>query len=421
MGRVLALTPACLLGSLAVACGDDPDHGDDGPRTAAPACEAVAIGGDPRALFDHAVVDPDAVRSALPLGDMFPGALEALSFELGFALEGVNVPVIAPADLSLRTIEATRFLTGERVGETDYGMAFSVCSDGAGTPVVEGWFAHVTGLAPELAARLDGDGVDCARGENPRETSETCTVRLPETGPGRLVVPAGAQLGSAGGTGRTEYRPGLDFNLLDTRHPNRFVNPDRIGADEGLGRGFRFGVCAYAYFVEPFRSAYLSRVGLGDERRRSRDAPCGTLSFGRAGTAAGVWVLQEAAHLDVREDAAALFAHLVVLGPSPITPDEHQVISAEPAELSAFDGQSFLLRHAVRDEGDVDRAFEDMTPGTVHCVRSEAVGATARGASFLLALSPDGETLTMERVPGDCAEVPAAERRFGPEALTLVR
>lgn len=408
---------------IVAACGDADDESEAGVETQAPTCASL-VGDDPRELFRQPVVSPDAVLASLVLGDMDPAALDPFTFELGFLLDGLNVPVTAPADLYVHAIEYTDFLTGARAGERDYSLNFSVCShdDGTGAVAVEGVFAHVTSLESELLNRFSDAQLSCERGEGNGETIESCGVRYFPARDERLMIPAGTLIGGAGGTGKTAYRPGFDFNLLDERFPNAFVNPERLGSDDGPGRWYRYGACVYEYFAEPWRAEYLSRVGRGPSARRvSRAAPCGRLEIDVAGTAAGLWIEEQYAGLDVNRDLIQdVTARTLVLAPSVLQPETHQVISAASEALSRSAVGRHLWEMQVADAGDINRRFEDMQPGQVHCLDATAEGAPAIAAAFVLEVL-DERALRIERVSDACSTLTPAQRIFSAAALTFVR
>lgn len=389
--------------------------------TAAPRCSDLT-GADAKAVFTQPVVPTDKVLESLIFGGMDPGTLEPINFELGFRLTEINVPVVAPADLYVRSVEVTRFLVGSRAGETDYAITFHVCSDDAtGTTevAVEGDFAHITSLAPSIATKLEG-ALECSTNAGPEETVETCRRFFEPTGDDAFVIDAGEPIGTAGGTGATSYRPGFDFNLLDTRFPNPFVNPERIGAEEGPGRWFRYGACVYEYFTDATRAAYLGKVGQNGDLRGSTSTPCGTLAIDQAGTAAGVWIRADKASLDISSDWIGVLENLLVLGPHPVFPGKREVVSSEMQGIASTDGHGLLIEFEQQDDGDVNRSFYQMGPGPIHCVDGAGFGNPV-AHSYYLQLGPSGDTLTVERLAAPCATTPADKRVLGANAIQFVR
>jgi hypothetical protein len=407
---------------LAGACGGGDDDGGGEPdevETLAPRCDEVA-GGDPRELLTHAVVPTESVFETLIFGGMDPGTLEPINFELGYRLDGINVPVTAPADLYVRSFEYTSYLTGSRAGETDYAVSFTICSDAEGAPAVEGDFAHITALEPDFADIIATATFDCYDNEGPEETIETCRVFYPADADDGLVIPVGTAIGSAGGTGNTDYAPGFDFNLLDTRYPNEYVNPDRIGAEEGPGRWFRYGACVYEYFAEPMRSAYLDVVGQNGDLRVSADDPCGTMSIDMDGTAAGVWILAGAAELDISTDLVGVLENLLVLGPHHVFPGTREVISSEMLEVASWQDGGLLVEFEPEADAASNPSFYDMEPGTIHCLDAAGFGNEVPH-HYYVELGDGGDTLTLERLEASCSLVEPEARAFTGAALEFVR
>ncbi|MCC7072703.1 MAG: hypothetical protein IT383_15345 [Deltaproteobacteria bacterium] len=380
----------------------------------APTCATLA-GESERELFTEAIVPVDAVRESLVFGGMDPGSLEPINFELGFMLNDINIDVTAPAELYVRALGRNEYLSGLRAGETDYQLVFDVCTDEDGAVLVEGDLAHITTIATELQPLFEARADECETHEAADESVRACRWFLNDE---PAVIAAGTLLGTAGGTGATTYAPGLDVNLLDARAPNAFVNPERLGAEEGPGRAFRYGACAYEYFVEPFRSSYLAAVGLGGVPRESEDAPCGTLSVGQSGTAAGVWIREDKASLEVSDNLVEVLEHLLVLAPDQLDPAHRQVVSTELDELSAHDGVNRLMQFDVISDGDVNPSLYAMRPGTIYCLDTEAFDAWA---GYYLELLDEGRRLKIERHADSCAGTASTLRTFGPTAIEFVR
>jgi hypothetical protein len=405
---------------IAAACGTSEPEGD--VTTAAPRCSDLTDG-DAKALFGTPVVPASSVLESLIFGGMDPGTLEPINFELGFRLTDINVPVHAPTDLYVRSIEMTKFLVGSRAGETDYAITFHVCSeDSSGTTevAVEGDFAHVTALEPSLAAHLMGSELECSTNPGPDETVETCRRFFTPTGDAALVIAEGELIGSAGGTGATAYRPGFDFNLLDTRFETEAVNRDRLGAEDGPGRWFRYGACVYEYFTGATRTDYLSKVGQNGDLRAYASAPCGTLSVDKAGTAAGVWIRADKAELDISNDWIGVLENLLVLAPHPVFPGQREVVSSELLSIANHDDRGLLVEFTQVDSGDVNRSFYDMTPGPIHCVTGAGFGIPDPH-HYYIQVGPAGESLTIERLASTCDATPLAARTFGSAAIQFVR
>jgi hypothetical protein len=391
--------------------------------TAAPRCVDIAPT-DAKGVFTHPVVPTDKVLESLIFGGMDPGTLEPINFELGFRLTDINVPVTAPSDLYMRSLEYTNFLVGSRAGETDFSASFHVCSDDARGELevaVEGDFAHITSLDDDLQAIVDARTFECSTNAGPTETVETCRTFFAPTGDDALVVAAGAPIGTAGGTGLTSYAPGFDFNLLDVRFPNEYANPDRLGREEGPGRWFRYGACVYEYFTGATRDAYMAKVGQNGDLRVNDSDPCGRMSIDQPGTAAGIWARADKADLDISTDLVAVLQSLLVLGPHPVFPGQREVVSSEMPEIaSRMDGTGLLIEFEQNDEGDFNRSFYQMTPGTIHCVDGAGFGVPDPH-SYYIEVGAGGDTLTIEKLASTCASTPQASRAFTAKAMHFVR
>lgn len=404
-------------------CSGGDNGGGNGPvaSTLSPLCSEVG-GVSGKDLFPVAVVPADKVVESLIFGGMDPGGFEPINHELGFLLNDINVPVTAPGILDIRSIEYTNYLEGARAGETDYGFAFHVCSveeDGVRQPAVAGNFAHMTGLAPAFQEILDSQEFNCETYETIDETAETCHLTIPLTESEGLLVQPGTLMGSAGGSGLTAYAPGFDFNLMDTRHPNQYVNPNRLGSETGAGRGFRYGACVYEYFEEPYKTSYLDKVGQGGDHRVHDDLPCGTLSVDLDGKAAGIWIREDMAALEMGgDDWITVVGNVLVLGPHPVFPGSREVISSYMTEVSGAEG--LLIEFQQTNVGDVNLSVYDMTVGTTHCVSATGFGNPIE-YHFLIEVEELGAKLKLERLDASCELTAEADRVFSPAAITFVR
>ncbi len=391
-------------------------------ESAAPLCATVAGDASGKEVFSVPVVPTGKILEALVFGGMDPGTLEPINYELGFRLNDINVPVTSPGALYLQSIESTRYIGGFRDGETDFGMTFHVCSkegDSANLVAVEGDFAHMTELAPALLAYLDSDDVHCDMSDGPEEDTENCAVRFNDLD-NPVIVAAGDPLGSAGGTGLTAYMPGFDFNLLDARFAVPWINPDRIGAEEGPGRGFRYGACVYEYFSEPMMSEYLGLVGQNGVMRDDPQIPCGTMAIDVENSAAGLWMRADQTQLDISTDWVGVLSNVLVVGPHPITPQTHQVISSELLEVAEFNGGGILLEYEYPGAGEVNPRIQDIEPGTIYCLESEGYLNPTPFYHYIM-LSEDRTTLRIERLENSCAAVATMDRGFSNAAIDFVR
>ena len=104
--RLRRLAPFLLLSLLSPGCGGG--GGEPPPpvvhQSQAPSCADLVGDGDPRLLFSHRLIDPEAVSAAVVLGDMDPSSpQETLNFEQGMYVP-VNTPLSAPTDIYVEAI-----------------------------------------------------------------------------------------------------------------------------------------------------------------------------------------------------------------------------------------------------------------------------------------------------------------------------
>lgn len=389
-----------------------------------PSCDSVTEANasvNPKDLFSLAVVDPVFVSSSLPIGELEAGDNTPINHELGFLLNAINVDVTAPADLYVKSLTSTEYLTGSRAGEVDYGINYQVCShlvNNKERVAVEGDYAHMTGINNNLMTTLGG--ASCVEDINDVESTNKCSVNYIND---YLLIDKGTLIGTAGGTGLTPYKPGFDANLIDFRFVNTFVNPDRIGAEEGPGAGYRYGACTYEYFFDPDKTAYLNKVGLPGEPRDSISDPCGKLSgVGEAGTAAGIWIPEDKADLDVSTQLFDVMSNILVLADHLINPDSLMNISTDSVFVADVGGEATLVDLMKVNTGDVNVAYKNMSPGTVYCLHGTSnKGGGTTNFYYYLELVDAGETLKLERLVSACKNTPEASRTFTDKVMRFVR
>lgn len=451
-GALLALT-------VGAACGTDPTSslGGEGEgegegetfvehESRAPLCDDLVSADNPRELFPFALVDPAAVTDAIPFGNLEPEApQEVLNHEVGFYIEGVRVPLTSPADLYVQSIERSFHAYD---GVTDFGVAYHVCSymDGeVRKPAVTGSFAHLGSLSAELQAFFDAELAKYDAGE---PTAIGCNEDRTECGVSMnahrdllgdpawaYVLEGGASLGTAGAQEEGGIGPaGVDTNLQDRRindfAGNFYLNPDRLGAEEGPGVSWRYGVCTYDYFAEPVRSQYMAKIAVLNELRQSEDDPCGSIEVDRDayGTVRGVWagLELEGETMDSEFSAADIDVYLektAVLGDHFTRPDTHMMISTPIDVLSDWgSGNSpIVIERATLGDGDYEMAvnvpFAEAGPGVTWCYVGERFGGFEE-AYLLLSVSEDGELLQLERVEDDCSLTDPSDRAFDPSSDT---
>jgi len=442
-GRLVLLSTV----SLMAACGGSESSTSTGPdepvamvESLAPLCDDIAPANAPRELFSYPVVDPSHVTAAEVFGGMEPSSpQEVMNYELGFYFGGSDIPLTAPADLYVEAIERSYHAYDD---VTDWGIAYHVCSYQDGNvrrAGVFGNFAHVTTLNSTLNALFDAEfdkylagqpsAVTCSDAENQNCGLNVNRMRDVLGDPEYvLVLEAGTQFGTGGPAEGKTGPAGIDTNLIDRRindyEGNYYINPDRLGAEGGPGLAWRYGVCTYEYFPEPYRSQYLGKIEILGEKRVSAEHPCGTLEVDAdsAGTVAGVWAASSMASEVMSPDfgGGALddyLARLVVLADHTIAADTRLMISTPIPELANLTSEASAMEFDKAVMGDanwnklVNVPFRSTEPGSIYCYAGNRYGGFEQ-VFYLAEVSADGDTLTLQRVLEDCSDVPVGSRAF---------
>ena len=429
------------------------------PYRGAPLCTELVSDENPRELFTTALLPAEAVNDAYPFGDTQPNEVqEIINFELGFYIKNepayASVALTAPTDLYVETLEISRYDDDHDgiVDRADHGVSYEVCShvvEGVQQQAVTGNFAHVRTLSPTLMAIVDAerqrilDGVvtleaSALRCDDGLDGVGTCVFFASikrETEPEfEIVIPEGTAFG-------TTASPGFDANLRDRRMNggtgNYFISPNRWGADYGHAIGYRYGACTYEYFAEPYRSAYLARIGANGIYRNDVevDHPCGLLEadIGAAGTAQGFWMLASKADQYMvpdmsMEEVEDVLSGMLVLNEHFLTPNTHIAMSTHIATLSGGGPQNdqMLVEFARNMPADTNTnvPFDEVEPGITYCYEGHGYMNEAAEFAFLLRVTNEpSPVLEVERRKGDlpCSALSQEERAFSELALTFVR
>lgn len=316
----------------------------------------------------------------------------------GFLLARENVPVFSPGRIQIANVRRVTYVSSStRQGERDYAVFFNVCND------VEGWFGHLTSLAPGIPDNAAGSG--CETYSTSDETVESCTQDV-----GDFILEAGDPLGT-GGLSAARGLLGLDFGLLDYRVNNFYVTPSRH-PDPTF-----HAVCPYEYFDAANRGWMLDAISDGGPPMETPAGQprCGTMEVDVAGTAKGVW-----AEEGVTGQVAGDETRYITLADYPYDPQQRLALSLGPAALGA--------RVAVvprTTAGRVNRAFEEVTAdGLVYCYDVADPSDFSFGLSWLLVM-PTASTLRIELInhagsPSPCSESPASWQ-LGAAAAAMTR
>lgn len=406
----------------------------------APLCSDIAMPQAPNALFTHGIIDANEISETIMLGDMDPTSpQEVLNFEMGFYVPGVEVPLVAPAKLYLQSIERSYHANDD---VTDFGVGYHVCSyDDAGVrkAAVSGNFAHVAALNSELTALFDAElrklkdgqesSVRCS-GDTTEECSLFVSMLRDQAGDPSLtlIVEAGSQLGLTGHLEGNLGPAGIDANLQDRRindfSGNYYINPNRLGADNGPGAGWRYGACTYDYFVEPFRTQYLDMIRNVGVARVSADQPCGTVEIdeGVEGTLGGMWALDSVGTQIMSGDLGGqalddYLINLLALADHLTFPETKMMLSTSLQQLSQITNEPSLIEFDKAIEFDADWnnevnvPFALAQPGITYCYAGQRYHGN-QDAFYLAELSQNGTTMQFEKVVEDCRGLTADSRVF---------
>ncbi len=409
----------------------------------APLCDEIIDPAYPNKIFTHALVNPDAVDTAVVLGDMEPSSpQEIINFEQGFYISQSGTQMTAPADLHITSIESSLHID---TGLTDYGISFDVCSyqsDLKTLPAVLGNFAHITHLGEDLNTLFESemnkykqqqDSAITCNGDGVLQ-SRTCTLSinrlrdLIDDQKYDFIAYAGSSLGEAGPLEGKAIPRGIDTNLQDKRKNdyagNYYINPDRLGAEEGPGTGWRYGACFYEYFPEQYSSAYTSKISSLGDYRESKDNPCGVLEVdkNRLGTVGGVWATGDSAGLSMSDDFGGelldnYLENILVMADHFIVPGEKIMLSTSIDALSDHNGENKAMEFNKAELNDnnwqllTNLPLDQTEPGYTYCYAGNYYGSFVE-FYFLLALSDDTDQLFVQRVDGDCSNTTQAEREM---------
>jgi hypothetical protein len=268
---------------------------------------------------------------------------------------------------------------------------------------VEGWFGHLTSLAPGVPDNASGS--NCQTYSTADETVESCSLDVEG-----LTLEAGDPLGT-GGLSAARGFLGLDFGLLDRRVSNFYVTPARFPEPT-----FR-AVCPYDYFDDANRAWMLAAIR---DPARPLQVPageprCGTMEVDVAGTAKGVWAEQ-----GVTGQVQGDETRYITLADYPYDPQQRLALSLGPTALGAR--VAIVPRETT---GRVNRAFEHVSPdGLTYCYEVAESADYSFGLSWLLAM-PSAGTLQLELIqhpgaPSPCDSSPDGWQ-LGAGAVTLVR
>jgi hypothetical protein len=347
-------------------------------------------GGGP--VFTVLPVPASAILAATPVGNMGPPVHTIPTDHAGFYLMGTNIPLSSPAPYRITSVRTTRYLASTfRAGQSDYSISGTLCS---------GYQLGLNHLQTVVAKIQSETGGGCTTYSTANETIEACTKDGAS-----IDFSAGEQLGTVGGASAAAF----DFGLYQTGHQNAFVNPSRYSSLT------LSAVCPYDPFTASLRMQVNALMGQPGTPASGENPICGTMNVDRAGTIAGVWVLQSDPVNQTGDET-----NFVALAPNPLAPESAQTFSVGPASLASAAGNGFS-RFPIAASGRVNRRFGDVTADNlIYCYNEDATFSTT---SYFVRLS--GAVLTLEKVPHAvggtaCASDPASWV-FDATALSFIR
>jgi len=381
-GRHLTAATAWLcagvLAALAVACGGD----SAGPEVQVPTVQSCG----PAPYFTLLPV-PAARITAVPVVGGVDAPGHVLPTDHGaFFLDQANIPVRAPADLTITGLGRVRATEGSATSE-DYAIYFQVCRE------VAGWFGHVISLAPSFASSIQFG--NCRTYSTPFADIESCEA--PNV---NIQIRAGDELATASYV--------VDFGVTDERVTNFYISPQRFP-------GPSHAICMWEHFDAASKAVLFSK--LRDLRRPgivpTGEPRCGTMEVDVPATAKGIW-----SDPAFTGPVAGDERHFAALVDYPYRPQMELALSLGPDPLGA---RLAVVGRATN--GRVNRAFEQVTQdGRIYCYGPAVAGF--QPSSWFLQLT-SATAIRIQHVdhgPGDspCDNDPSTWS-FGPTAVTMVR
>ena len=327
-------------------------------------------------LFRVIPMAPDDYLAFRPLGfitlpiHFFPA--KHSSFTL--ALPGEPTPdkeVRFPGDAWVTDILSTRFSTGN----TGYQMQFQPCDN------VRSYFYHLRDISPALKVVFESAERRCFEQRfSDGSTVEKCQARM------FFGVSAGEVAGRTG-----DGSSGIDFGLVDFRlEPKGFVDPAHYPFD------YPYYASPIDYYPPGLREEFESKLASWDGKtKRTADPKPGTHRIDVAGTAQGGWFFPGS---DMRTNPDDMTPHMAFVRDY-IDPEQPLIVIGNKLAGARMGIYSF----ASQPDGEVNRAFHEVRPGTVYCYQGMKGGRTAGQlplSSFawvLLVSLSDDSTLIVEK------------------------
>ena len=250
----------------------------------------------------------------------------------------IKADVFAPGDITITQITAQEKISHPDVDD-DYGMRFFPCAE------IQGFFIHLTSISEPIRAAFDeAEARDCNEYATGDGTYRTCEKSL------NIELAAGDLVGTAGGG---YNKNALDLGVIDERRdPHPYANPDR------WPKQTTYIQCPLDYFTEDVRDEWVPLFGSHDGKNaRSVEPVCGAVEQDEPGTAQGVWI-QPGQQDTFPEDPHLALVHDNYDG----TQGVFSIGREMPPSIT-----SDLLRFDPKHEGNVNRDFDEVVPGSVYC------------------------------------------------------
>lgn len=235
--------------------------------------------GDSDGMFTSKLTDIESLQGIVPPG---VAASEEIKPHSYMRIAGERAAIYAPIDMEL--VQGSLYKEPESfVADTTYILHFAVGCDFAIN------LDHITDPVDEIKAVLndvprDGTGMDSFL-ETPVKFS------------------AGDLIGYTIGAGGEDFIRTFDFGYYSARADNQYVNQDRYL------RSFAWkqihAVCAFDYFPEPLKSAYMDQF-VTHTGRLVPGSTCRSPNQDKAGTLAGAWYFEQ--------DSMSVVPHVAIAG-----------------------------------------------------------------------------------------------------------
>ncbi|MBI4014467.1 MAG: hypothetical protein HY365_00760 [Candidatus Aenigmarchaeota archaeon] len=310
--------------------------------------------------FTVSPVDMSNVYEITPMGNLGPPGHTLPTDHMYIHVSGgrsttSTVPLRAPGEIYIISVTSdSDDIAPER---TEYSMIFALCRD------VFGYFDHVKGVSPQIAAWLEG--AECERFTEGQHDS--CTKRIYQK------VAAGAVIGEVG-----HLQGNFDFGAYDYRNRLDFTNPPRYGEDSGgLWRPRTpYITCPLDLYEGETKADMYGKV--------AGTNGCGKTMYDVKGTLQGNWF-----YGDGRADTGEYSSHLSFVY-------ENKDPSQAVISIGGTVAGPGKLAFSPQASGVINRRFDQMLPdGKVYCYTD--------GSRKVVVKMENNEQISVEAGTGPCS------------------